>query len=746
MAYIRHILLLIAFLCYSIAGNSQVIQNVTDKKITDNTLVPSIPHYPDTRIIDLNTRFTWLLTSTWSSGTFAAHAGKVQIGFGLADYSNGGEAGGADRTIGNTDNFGLGILTNNIARIDIQNDGQIFFNSDIDIAADGQTMTLTSENASGVPSIEFDNSSSVNKLLIDYNEIGNVNQITGSVSTTLSTTAQTLHLTGATNLNVSANSGDINLSATGNVITFSDILPFADGGESLGGTGSRFNTVHTDNVGIRIDPVSPLHVYQDDGNTGLDAGITVEQDGATGDAVQRFILTGVRTWTMGVDNSLADQFAIRSNTSLTSQSQLQILTTGETGINKTPRANHCLDINTTTNTVVALYDQKDVTIEQGNFGNANSTDFFFNRADVGFNQSEFYMFNNNDVTAADRFFKLNYTPAGTSGGLSILHNGSVGIGIDIPDASALLDMTSITQGFLPPRMTTTQRDAISSPATGLMIYNTTTNSLQRYDGTSWGSINTNIANTDLTLDASRILQLDGNPLVILDGADVLFTVSSAQSQLEFGDSRFQADAGGLALDFGVADHFELNGDEGTTGQVLTSNGANLPPTWGSPSGAKLTFAQMLALASPAAGDAVFVTDAQVQATFTYNSTWGKWTAPEYIILNNDNGSALAQGDVVQVAPNTDFSVATTTITGDPEVIGVVVVGGADAADVLVKTAGEVIVNKIAGTIDREEFLFSSTTAGSASWAGTGGIGDFGIALETSSGTQVRMQFVSTMTD
>jgi hypothetical protein len=61
--------------------------------------------------------------------------------------------------------------------------------------------------------------------------------------------------------------------------------------------------------------------------------------------------------------------------------------------------------------------------------------------------------------------------------------GQLGVG-GAPDASAQLDVTSTTRGFLPPRMTTTQRDAISSPAAGLVIYNTTTSKLQVYT-TSW---------------------------------------------------------------------------------------------------------------------------------------------------------------------------------------------------------------------------------------------------------------------
>ena len=64
----------------------------------------------------------------------------------------------------------------------------------------------------------------------------------------------------------------------------------------------------------------------------------------------------------------------------------------------------------------------------------------------------------------------------------------VGIGTATPSASAKLDVTSTTQGFLPPRMTTTQRDAIVSPATGLVIFNTTTNSLETKNSSGWVSL------------------------------------------------------------------------------------------------------------------------------------------------------------------------------------------------------------------------------------------------------------------
>lgn len=61
----------------------------------------------------------------------------------------------------------------------------------------------------------------------------------------------------------------------------------------------------------------------------------------------------------------------------------------------------------------------------------------------------------------------------------------IGIGTNTPDPSAILDIDFTNKGVLFPRLTTAQRDAISSPATGLLIYNTTTKVLEVYDGGAW---------------------------------------------------------------------------------------------------------------------------------------------------------------------------------------------------------------------------------------------------------------------
>lgn len=57
-----------------------------------------------------------------------------------------------------------------------------------------------------------------------------------------------------------------------------------------------------------------------------------------------------------------------------------------------------------------------------------------------------------------------------------------------PDNTSILDISSTNRGFLLPRMTETERDAISSPATSLMIFNTTSNCLQIYISSQWMNI------------------------------------------------------------------------------------------------------------------------------------------------------------------------------------------------------------------------------------------------------------------
>ena len=92
----------------------------------------------------------------------------------------------------------------------------------------------------------------------------------------------------------------------------------------------------------------------------------------------------------------------------------------------------------------------------------------------------------------------------------------VGIGTATPHASSMLDVSSTTTGFLTPRMTTTERNAIASPADGLIVYDVTLKSFYHY-------------NTALSRWVSIDSEVNGRLfLKRIKAADVLATVLAAE--------------------------------------------------------------------------------------------------------------------------------------------------------------------------------------------------------------------------
>ena len=94
-------------------------------------------------------------------------------------------------------------------------------------------------------------------------------------------------------------------------------------------------------------------------------------------------------------------------------------------------------------------------------------------------------------------------------------NAQVGIGVATANiaASAQLDVTSTTKGFLPPRMTYAQRNAIVNPGTGLIVYCTncgTNGEMQYYNGTNWMSTAMGGGMSPNYISTSAISNLTGN--------------------------------------------------------------------------------------------------------------------------------------------------------------------------------------------------------------------------------------------
>lgn len=99
--------------------------------------------------------------------------------------------------------------------------------------------------------------------------------------------------------------------------------------------------------------------------------------------------------------------------------------------------------------------------------------------------------------------------------------GQVGIGTNSPNPSAALDVTSTTKGLLAPRVTEVQKLAITSPATGLLVYQTDgASGFWYFNGTIWTPFSGSGDNWSLTTNTgtnpttNKLGTLDNNPLII----------------------------------------------------------------------------------------------------------------------------------------------------------------------------------------------------------------------------------------
>jgi hypothetical protein len=101
--------------------------------------------------------------------------------------------------------------------------------------------------------------------------------------------------------------------------------------------------------------------------------------------------------------------------------------------------------------------------------------------------------------------------------------GSAAIG-QAADANSksVLELVSTTKGFLPPRMTTTQRDAITSPPEGMVIANTTTHTIDWYNASQWRQI-ASLAGTETLTNKT----LSGNTATNLVNGSGTFNFNSS---------------------------------------------------------------------------------------------------------------------------------------------------------------------------------------------------------------------------
>ena len=135
-------------------------------------------------------------------------------------------------------------------------------------------------------------------------------------------------------------------------------------------------------------------------------------------------------------------------------------------------------------------------------------------------------------------------------------SAQVGIGTTNPDTSSMLDIQSTTTGVLIPRMTTAQRTAISSPANGLLVFDTTTNSFWFYT-TNWNELLDGSLNKIIDADSDTKVEVEQTA----DKDEINFTTQ--------GTERMKIDENGVII---MGDSINGNFTKVTTNGSLSYEG------------------------------------------------------------------------------------------------------------------------------------------------------------------------------
>ncbi|MEM6347082.1 MAG: tail fiber domain-containing protein [Bacteroidota bacterium] len=229
---------------------------------------------------------------------------------------------------------------------------------------------------------------------------------------------------------------------------------------------------------------------------------------------------------------------------------------------------------------------------------------------------------------------------GDNEGVYVDNSGNVGINANgnAPDPSAMLDVQATDKGLLIPRMTSTNRTTIASPAEGLMVFDQTTNSFWYYQQ-GWRELGAVNASTRIQdADGDTYVQVEGNPdedvirmgmkgkeLITLDTTTSIFKTNL------FAGRTFEASSSQVVSFF-------------TSGLAPAGN---LPsPAWQSftaPSGGRLDFAQIVLASNPSASYTVSLYAGegtnmnQLLSTATITSpmpeSYNQVNFPDEVILN-----------------------------------------------------------------------------------------------------------------
>jgi len=278
-----------------------------------------------------------------------------------------------------------------------------------------------------------------------------------------------------------------------------------------------------------------------------------------------------------------------------------------------------------------------------------------------------------------------------------------GIGTTTPNASAKLDVFSTTKGFLPPRMTNAQRTAISSPAEGLMVYQTDgTSGLYYYNGSAWIYIINSTTNVVSVVNGGTgTTAATGTGSVVLNTSPSLITPA-----LGTPSSATLTNASGLPIASGVSGL-----GTGIASFLATPTSSNLASAISDETGSgALVFGTSPSFTTPSLGAAsatsivvpTITGGSGTTQSLIYRSTSGNGTTgADHIFQVGNNGGTEA----MRILNNGNIGIGTTSPSS------ALTVGSATGS-----IGGEIIINPQGATNEGGQISFKrSLSGGTADW-------------------------------
>lgn len=278
--------------------------------------------------------------------------------------------------------------------------------------------------------------------------------------------------------------------------------------------------------------------------------------------------------------------------------------------------------------------------------------------------------------------------------ITLTGNAQIGIGTTTPDATSMVDITSTTKGMLAPRMTTIQRNAITSPAQGLLVYDTDLKSFYYFSTPSgWlPLLNSSVGRTNFKrvksaadlapelLAGGSVYQLSSNTLYEINGSITLAApinlndayvtgIDTNEDILTFpGGTIFQGATGGSVRNVtlkAAARAFNITG--GTSLFIQNTIIDGMTTNVGTISGVGLYFGNIIQFVNNTSG----ITYSAINSLLLNNQAWASsnngtfetFTGIFWLIEKNSGFSTVDGSDLAMDVSASDLSVGTGTLLG-----------------------------------------------------------------------------------